>query len=146
MTMGIKTDEEIRKEVNELFGQHPILQDLLREAKEQAAGKKQETGDSKKENELDIFECSLNEFYIVLSLIEGHMDRLFDEMSCIAGLVGKFSSDLHRSEVDVEELERQVGVIKTLINGVVGRVNILCENGIKDLNSQLDIIRIKRSY
>jgi len=40
--MGIKTDEEIRKEVNELFGQHPILQDLLREAKIQAAGKKQE--------------------------------------------------------------------------------------------------------
>lgn len=78
--MGIKTDEEIRKEVNELFGQHPILQDLLREAKIQAAGKKQETGDSKKEDVLDIFECSLNEFYIVLSLIEGHMDRLFDEL------------------------------------------------------------------
>lgn len=144
--MGVKTDEEIRREVNELFGQHPILQDLLREAKVQAAGKKQETGDSKKEDVLDIFECSLNEFYIVLSLIEEHMDRLFDELGCITGLVGKFSSDLHRSEVDVEELERQVGVIKTLINGVVGRVNILCENGIKDLNSQLDIIRIKRSY
>lgn len=144
--MGIKTDEEIRREVNELFGQHPILQDLLREAREQAAGKKQETGDSKKEDMLDIFECNLNEFYIVLTLIEGHMDRLFGEMGCIAGLVGKFSSDLHRSEVDVEELERQVGVIKTLINAVIGRVNLLCENGIKDLDSQMDIVKMKRSY
>ena len=144
--MGIKTDEEIRKEVNELFGQHPILQDLLREAKIQAAGKKQETGDSKKEDVLDIFECSLNEFYIVLTLIEGHMDRLFDEMSCIAGLVGKFSGSLSESGVDIEEMERQVGVIKTLINAVVGRVNLLCENGVGDLDSQMDIIRIKRSY
>ncbi len=144
--MGIKTDEEIRKEVNELFGQHPILQDLLREAKIQAAGKKQETGDSKKEDMLDIFECNLNEFYIVLSLVEGHMDRLFDEMGCIAGLVGKFSSELHKSGIETGELERQVGVIKTLINAVVGRVNLLCENGIKDMDSQMDIIKIKRSY
>lgn len=144
--MGIKTDEEIRKEVNELFGQHPILQDLLKEAKIQAAGKKQETGDSKKEDMLDIFECNLNEFYIVLTLIEGRMDRLFDELGCIAGLVGKFSCSLSESGVDIEEMERQVGVIKTLINAVVGRVNLLCENGIKDLDSQMDIIKMKRSY
>ena len=146
MTMGIKTDEKIRREVNELFGQHPILQDLLREAKEQAAGKKQETGDSKKEDMLDIFECSLNEFYIVLSLIEEHMDRLFDELGCIAGLVGKFSGSLSESGVDIEEMERQVGIVNAMLHALAGRTGILCENVIKDLNSQLDIIRIKRSY
>ena len=61
-------------------------------------------------------------------------------------MVGKFSGSLSESGVDIEEMERQVGVIKTLINAVVGRVNLLCENGVRDLDSQMDIIRIKRSY
>lgn len=136
--MAIKPDEEIRKEVSELFSQNPILQDLLREAKVQASGKTEDT--------LEAFEDSLNEWCMVLTLVEGRMDRLFAELDSITGLVDKFSSSLSESKVDIEEMERQVEVVGAMLHALVNRVDILCENEIKDMNSQLDIIRVKRSY
>lgn len=136
--MAIKPDEEIRKEVSELFGQNQIFQDLLREAKTKAAGKT--------EDSLEAFEDSLNEWCMVLTLVEGRMDRLFGELGCITGLVDKFSSSLSDSKVDIEEMERQVEVVGAMLRSLTNRVDILCENEIKDMNSQLDIIRVKRSY
>lgn len=141
--MAIKPDEEIRKEVSELFSQNPILQDLLREAKVQAAGK---TEDLEMEDELDALASSLDEWYLVLAITEKHMGRLFGELGCITDLISKFSRELYGSGVETKELEHQVGVISALLHTLVSRVNILCEDEIKDMNSQLDIVRVKRSY
>lgn len=136
--MAIKPDEEIRKEVSELFGQNQIFQDLLKEVKAKAAGKT--------EDSLEAFEDSLNELCMVLTLVEGRMDRLFAELDSITGLVDKFSSSLSESKVDIEEMERQVEVVSAMLHALANRVDILCENGARDLNSQLDIVRVKRSY
>lgn len=136
--MAIKSDDEIRKEVSELFGQNQIFQNLLKEIKAKAAGKTEDT--------LEAFEDSLNELCIVLTLIEGRMNRLFTELDSITGLVGKFSGSLSESGVDIEELERQVDIVSAMLHALANRVDILCENGARDLNSQLDIVRVKRSY
>lgn len=83
--MAIKTDEEIRKEVKELYSEHQILQDLLKEAKAQMAEKKEAAGDFKKEN-TDNASGSWNseEGHKAFVIIEKHMDRLFGELRCIS--------------------------------------------------------------
>ena len=138
--MAIKADDEIRKEVNELFGQNQIFQDLLKEIKTKA------TATGKTEDSFEALENSLNELCMVLTLVEGRMDRLFAELDSITGLVGKFSRSLPASKVDIEEMERQVDIVSAMLRALANRVDILCENGARDLNSQLDIVKIKRSY
>lgn len=92
----------------------------------------------------DIFESSLNEWYTALVVIENHMDRLFAELRCITEAVSIFSSKLQKSGVDEDELERQVGIVSAFTRTLSNRVNIMCENGIRDMNSQLDVIKIRR--
>ena len=140
VSMAIKADDEIRKEVNELFGQNQIFQDLLKEIKTKA------TATGKTEDSFEALENSLNELCMVLALVEGCMDRLFAELDSITGLVGKFSRSLSASKVDIEEMERQVDIVSAMLRALANRVDILCENGARDLNSQLDIVKIKRSY
>lgn len=145
--MAIKTDEEIRKEVKELYSLNPILQDLLKEAKAQMAEKEEAVDDFKKENTDNGSDSwDSEEWHKAFVIIEKHMDRLFGELRCITAEVERFSSALPKSGAETEELERQVEVISALTRALADRVDIMCENGIKDMDSQLDIIRIKRIY
>lgn len=153
--MKVKSDEEIREEIRELFSQLPALQDLLKEMKVHKAEKSDGT---KRENiasmssDFDtdeaishvIYESSLEEWDNPLVVIEKHTNKLYSEFRYITDTVNKFSSELLKSGVEIDELERQVRVVSALIRALANRINIMCENGINDMNSQLDIIRIKK--
>lgn len=96
--------------------------------------------------ETTILEKSRDEWYASLDIIKIHMDRLFENLRIITAEIESFSSKLPKSKIETDELERQVGAISTLVRVLSNRVDIMCENGIRDMNSQLDIIRIKRNY
>lgn len=96
--------------------------------------------------ETTILEKSRDEWYYSLNIIKIHMDRLFKNLRIINAEIESFSSKMSKSKVGTEELERQVGAISALVRVLSNRVDIMCENGIRDMNSQLDIIRIKRNY
>lgn len=96
--------------------------------------------------ETTILEKSRDEWYASLDIIKIHMDRLFENLRIINAEIESFSSKMSKSKVGTEELERQVGAISALIRTLSNRVDIMCENGIRDMNSQLHIIRIRKCY
>lgn len=71
------------------------------------------------------------------------IEKIFRDFKRVSGTVGNFSLNMLSSAEGVDELERQAGIMRSLLSAFSARVTILCENEIRGIDSQMDIVRLK---
>ncbi|MDE7476476.1 MAG: hypothetical protein K2M91_00760 [Lachnospiraceae bacterium] len=87
---------------------------------------------------------SLN-WEIVFSGMLSDIVQVFDAYHHVNETVERFTFSMIASN-DPEDLERQVQILSDLLRKLSARVNILCENNIRSIESQLEIVKVKSGY
>ena len=87
---------------------------------------------------------SLN-WEIVFTGMLSDIVQVFDAYHHVNETVESFTFSMISGR-DPEELERQTQILCSLLRKLSARVNILCENNIRSIESQLEIVKVKSGY
>ena len=87
---------------------------------------------------------SLN-WEIVFTGMLSDIVQVFDAYHHVNETVESFTFSMISGR-DSEELERQTQILSSLLRKLSARVNILCENNIRSIESQLEIVKVKSGY